>query len=71
MSELKSAKTFSAEASRPFSDRTLRRLRRMGEDDEGRMVERAFDRSLAERVGFSAVRTGIGVARCWRRFNRC
>jgi hypothetical protein len=37
MRELKSAKTLEAEDSRPFSERTLRRLRRMGEVEEPRM----------------------------------
>jgi len=42
MRELKSAKTLEAEESRPFSDRTLRRLSRIGEEEEPRMDWRPF-----------------------------
>jgi hypothetical protein len=53
MSEAKSAKTLGADARRPFSDRTARRLVRMGEADEGRTDLSCEARSEAERVGFS------------------
>jgi hypothetical protein len=53
MSDEKSAKTFGAEDNRPFSDRTVRRLRRIGEDWEGSKPDKAFSRSEEERVGFS------------------
>lgn len=53
MRELKSAKTLGADERRPFSERTERRLERMGDTPEGTTEERAADRSEAERVGFS------------------
>lgn len=61
MSELKSAKTFSADESRPFSERTVRRLRRIGEVLESRIPPRALDRSAAERVGFSVMANAMST----------
>ena len=49
----KSAKTLGAEESRPFSERTERRLSRMGEEPDGRMPFRAVSRSELDNVGFS------------------
>jgi hypothetical protein len=51
----KSAKTLGAEESRPFSDRTVRRFRRIGEDEVGRNFLRLASRSDEDKVGFSAV----------------
>lgn len=51
--EEKSAKTLGADESLPFSDRTVRRLVRIGEDEEGRNFLRLASRSEEDRVGFS------------------
>lgn len=63
MRELKSAKTLGADERRPFSERTERRLERMGDAPEGTTDERAADRSEAERVGFS-VQAMSGERKC-------
>lgn len=54
MSWLKSAKTLGAEERRPFSERTLRRLKSNGEEPEGSTFFKTSERSLKERVGLSA-----------------